>query len=40
MSAISKDQRQRDEKNLARFLVFFNIALLGLFLVICFHQTT
>jgi hypothetical protein len=38
MSGISKDQRKRDEAALATFLLFFNLALLGAFLLICFYQ--
>jgi hypothetical protein len=38
MSAISKDQAKRDEETLALFLVFFNLMLLGVFVVICFAR--
>lgn len=38
MSAISKDQTKRDEETLAAFLIFFNLALLGAFLFICFTR--
>ncbi len=38
MTVISKEQLKRDEQSLALFLVFFNIALFGAFLLICFYQ--
>jgi hypothetical protein len=40
MSGISKQQEKQDEESLAIFLIFFNVALLGLFLMICFFQAT
>ncbi len=39
MAGISKEQVKRDEETLAAFLVFFNIALLGAFLLVCFYQS-
>jgi hypothetical protein len=39
MSWISKQQQKRDEESLATFLIFFNLALLGAFLMICFYQS-
>ncbi len=39
MSVISKEQLKRDERSLAIFLVFFNIALFGAFLMICFYRS-
>ena len=39
MSGISKQQQKQDEESLAIFLVFFNVALLGAFLMICFYQS-
>lgn len=39
MAGISKEQRKRDEESLAVFLIFFNIALLGAFLMICFYHS-
>ncbi len=39
MSGISKQQQQQDERSLSVFLVFFNIFLLGAFLLICLHQS-
>lgn len=38
MSVISKEQLKRDERSLVIFLILFNLALLGLFLMICLHQ--
>jgi hypothetical protein len=38
MTVISKEQLERDERAVALFLVFFNIALAGAFLLICFYQ--
>jgi hypothetical protein len=38
MAGISKEQLKRDEKSLAVFLVLFDIALLGAFLLISLHQ--
>jgi len=39
MTVISKEQLKRDEQSLALFLVFFNIALAGAFLLICLYQS-
>jgi hypothetical protein len=39
MTGISKEQQKRDEETLAVFLIFFNIALLGGFLFVCFYQS-
>jgi D-alanyl-lipoteichoic acid acyltransferase DltB (MBOAT superfamily) len=38
MAGISKDQKQQDMETLTTFLIFFNLALLGIFLLICFYQ--
>lgn len=38
MSGISKEQLKRDEQTLAAFLVYFNVALFGAFLLICFYN--
>lgn len=38
MSVINDDQRRRDERALATFLVFFDLSLLGLFLLVCFSR--
>lgn len=38
MSVINDEQRKRDEKALATFLIFFDLSLLGLFLFVCFFQ--
>jgi hypothetical protein len=38
MAGISKDQKQQDMESLTTFLIFFNLALLGIFLLICFYQ--
>ena len=38
MSWISKQQQKQDEESLAIFLIFFNVALLGVFLMILFYQ--
>lgn len=38
MSVISKEQLKRDERSLVIFLTMFNLALVGVFLLICFHQ--
>ena len=40
MSSISKEQRKRDEETLAIFLVVLNLALLGMFLAVCFYQNS
>jgi len=39
MSWITKQQRKQDEESLAVFLIFFNVTLLGVFLMICFYQS-
>ena len=39
MSAISNEQRKRDEESVAAFLIFFNMALFGAFLVVCAYQS-
>lgn len=39
MSVISKEQLKRDERSLVIFLILFNIALIGAFLLICFYQS-
>jgi len=39
MSWITKQQQKQDEESLATFLVFFNVLLLGAFLMICFYQS-
>lgn len=39
MAGISKEQRKRDEETLFTFLIFFIIALLGAFLLVCFYQS-
>lgn len=38
MSVISKDQLQRDEISLFRFLLLFNAALLSVFFTVCLWQ--
>jgi hypothetical protein len=38
MSAMSKEQIKRDERSLIIFLILFNIALVGAFLLACFYQ--
>lgn len=38
MSVISKEQLKRDERSLVIFLILFNLALVGAFLLICFRQ--
>ena len=38
MSIINDEQRKRDEKALATFLIFFDLSLLGLFLLVCFFR--
>lgn len=39
MSWMSKQQQKQDEESLTLFLIFFNVALLGVFLLICFYQS-
>ena len=39
MSWMTKQQQKQDEESLAMFLIFFNVALLGLFLMILFYQS-
>jgi hypothetical protein len=39
MVGISKQQQREDEESLAMFLIFFNVLLLGAFLLICFYQS-
>jgi hypothetical protein len=39
MAGISKEQREKDEQSLVGFLTIFNIALLGVFLVICIYNS-
>jgi hypothetical protein len=38
MSVISNEQRKQDEETLAVILLFVNLALFGLFLLVCFYQ--
>ena len=38
MSVINEEQRKRDEQALATFLIFFDLSLLGLFLLVCFFR--
>jgi hypothetical protein len=38
MSVISKEQTKRDERSLIVFLILFNIALAGAFLLACFYK--
>jgi hypothetical protein len=38
MSVISKEQVKRDERSLVIFLIMFNAALAGAFLLACFYQ--
>jgi hypothetical protein len=38
MSVISKDQLKRDERSLFIFLSIFNLALVSVFLLICFYH--
>jgi len=38
MLVINDEQRKRDEKALAAFLIFFDLGLLGLFLFVCFFR--
>ena len=37
-SVIRNEQQKHDERQLATLLIFFNLSLLGLFLLICFYQ--
>jgi len=39
MSVISKEQIKREERSLIIFLILFNIALAGAFLLVCFYQS-
>ncbi len=39
MSGISKEQKQQDMRTLTTLLTFFNLALLGVFLLICFYRS-
>ena len=39
MSMISKEQIKRDERSLIIFLILFNIALAGAFLLACIYQS-
>jgi hypothetical protein len=39
MSVMSKEQIKRDERSLIIFLIMFNIALAGAFLLACFYQS-
>jgi hypothetical protein len=39
MSVMSKEQIKRDERSLIIFLILFNIALVGAFLLACFYQS-
>jgi hypothetical protein len=38
MSVISKEQLKQDERSLFIFLTLLNLALVGVFLLICFYQ--
>jgi len=38
MSVINKEELKRDERSLVIFLIFFNIALVGAFLMICLSR--
>jgi hypothetical protein len=40
MSVMSKEQIKRDERSLIIFLILFNIALAGAFLLACFYQAS
>jgi hypothetical protein len=39
MSVISKEQIKRDEHSLVIFLILFNVALAGAFLLACLYQS-
>jgi hypothetical protein len=39
MTVMSKEQTKRDERSLIIFLILFNIALAGAFLLACFYQS-
>jgi hypothetical protein len=39
MTVMSKEQIKRDERSLIIFLILFNIALAGAFLLACFYQS-
>jgi len=38
MSVISKEQLKRDERSLIIFLTLFNLALVGVFLLVCLYR--
>jgi hypothetical protein len=38
MTVMSKEQIKRDERSLIIFLILFNIALAGAFLLVCIYQ--